>query len=868
MPDRSTARLCSDAARAHAAGLTPFLRVRRRALVVWLLASVAISGACVNAFAKDSQDKGSPHREAASDGHKHGKKADSKKNAGELKRSAANTKKTAGKHGKHHDEARAKGHGTKSGVPVPMERPSDRPDDVDEAAALPPDLAATKQAVGLVRKGKLAEAALVASATGDPVERKLVEWVLLRSDSDVGYDRYAAFIRANPAWPSMQQLRRRAEAGLWQDRRDATTVRNFFGGEEPSTALGRLALARALISTGDRDGGAREVRAAWQSSTLSSDLENAVLKAFGDQLSQDDYVVRMDWRITAKDFTTAMRAAKHLGNDQVAIVKACVAVEDSSSKAGSLLDAVPSGVRDDLGYTLCRLHYLMRRDDVAAAGKMMLGVSHDDLQRQDTDEWWRAIRLLARKLIDQGDTDTAYRVVRIAALPDNPYYRAEVHFLAGWIALRFLNDLTAAFQHFTHIDEDLADPIIRARAAYWRGRAAEAAGQVREMRTQYETAARYPTAYYGQLARVRLGLGGFELRPPPQAPLQDSASELVRAVDVLYSIGERDLVASFVNDLANESSDGAALAAIGQLTAQYNDARGMLIVGKTALAKGLAMDQYAFPDIGVPNFSPLGPELDRCIVYAIVRTESAFDQRDMSPAKAVGLMQVTPDAGRDTAKRVGAAYDWNKLVSDPVYNAQMGSAEAAALLKEYRGSFIMTFAGYNAGRGRVRQWVALHGDPRDPNVDAVDWVERIPIPETRNYVQRVMENLQVYRVRFGSSAATLEPNLHRGPAAEFKRRAIFVTVLVGSNNSSLSAPTLVIDRCFSGARIGLKPLGTKGLRLVGARYWMADEPKPSGLSHWVDFLVVPPESLIAPAMDFAVMSATQRHGKFIADFST
>jgi soluble lytic murein transglycosylase len=148
-------------------------------------------------------------------------------------------------------------------------------------------------------------------------------------------------------------------------------------------------------------------------------------------------------------------------------------------------------------------------------------------------------------------------------------------------------------------------------------------------------------------------------------------------------------------------------------------------------------------------------------VYSIARTESAFDQRDMSPAKAVGLMQVTPEAGRDTAKRFGVAYDWNRLVSDPVYNTQMGAAEVAALLLEYSGSYIMTFAGYNAGRGRVQQWVAQHGDPRDPKVDAVDWVERIPFAETRNYVQRVMESLQVYCARFGASTATIEPNLHR-----------------------------------------------------------------------------------------------------------
>ena len=153
------------------------------------------------------------------------------------------------------------------------------------------------------------------------------------------------------------------------------------------------------------------------------------------------------------------------------------------------------------------------------------------------------------------------------------------------------------------------------------------------------------------------------------------------------------------------------------------------------------MERYAFPEIGLPTYTPIAPAIEHCMVYSVVRTESAFDQRDTSPANAVGLMQVTPEAGRDTAKRFGVTYDWQRLVSDPVYNTQMGTAEISGLLKEYTGSYLMTFAGYNAGRGRVRQWVAQHGDPRDPNVDAVDWVERIPMAETRNYVQRVMENL-------------------------------------------------------------------------------------------------------------------------------
>jgi soluble lytic murein transglycosylase len=630
-----------------------------------------------------------------------------------------------------------------------------------------PDLAAVKQAIELVRQGKPSEATALAISIGNPVAQKLVEWTLLRHpESEVRFERYTAFIRANPNWPSIPLLRRHAEARLWQDRRDAATVRRFFGEEQPTSALGRLASARMLKAEGDQAGAAREVRAVWRSAEMSAELEAAVLDEFRDELTRVDYAARMDWRISAKDFGAAMRAAKRLGDDEVAIVEACAAADANSTKAGALVDAVPAQARGDLGYALCRLHWLLRQDEVAAAVKLVLAASREDLQRQDTDEWWRERRALARRLIDLGDAETAYRVVREAAPPANRYYRAEFHFMAGWIALRFLANPTTALKHFVHVDEGSADPIVRARAAYWRGRAAEAAGQFKEMHAQYEVAARHPTAYYGQLARARLGLGEIALRRPPQEPVHGVARELLRAADILYAIGERDLIASFVTDLAEESNDATAVAALGQLTANYNDARAMLLIGKTALARGLAMDQYAFPDIGVPPYRPIGPQLDRCIVYSIVRTESAFDQRDKSPANAVGLMQVTPEAGRDTAKRFGVAYDWNGLVSDPVYNTQMGAAEVATLLKEYRGSYIMTFAGYNAGRSRVKQWVAQHGDPRDPKVDAVDWVERIPIAETRNYVQRVMENLQVYRARFGASTATVEPNLHRAATVE------------------------------------------------------------------------------------------------------
>ena len=555
----------------------------------------------------------------------------------------------------------------------------------------------------------------------------------------------------------MGLMRRRAEARLWQERSDATAIRNFTG-DQPTSTRGRLALAWAFLAQGDRDAAGRWVGEVWRSEELSDRSEAEAFEMFRDLLTREDHRARMNKRIGAKDFSGAKRAAQRLGSDELSIVKACLAAMANETIALDRLDAVETAARQDLGYTLCRIHWMLRHDRIEEAARLTLAAAPETMALQDTDEWWRERRILARKLLDLGKFQTAYEVVRTAALPASENYRADFHFMSGWIALRYLNDPAAARAHFAHVDDGSANPIVLARANYWRGRAAEAIGDNDAMRAGYEAAARHTTAYYGQLARAKLGLERLELRAPIYAdPDSDPApsSEIVRAADMLYAVGERDVVVSFVVDLAEEGRDVATLAALGELAGRRNDARGMLEIGKTALARGLAVDHYAFPTIGIPQHSPVGPEIERSIIYSVARTESAFDQRDKSAANAVGLMQVTPEAGRDTAKRFGVAYDWDKMVSDPVYNTQMGAAELSALLKEYGGSHIMTFAGYNAGRGRVREWVKQHGDPRDPNVDPIDWVERIPLAETRNYVQRVMENLQVYRVRFDTGGSVM-----------------------------------------------------------------------------------------------------------------
>jgi soluble lytic murein transglycosylase len=690
--------------------------------------------------------------------HQHSKKAD---------RGSASHKRNSALKKSRHSAATAR-HKSTSSISAPAAEPS--------AASLSPELAGVKQAIDLVRKSKIGEATAIKQTLDDAADRKLVEWYILRHPNcEASSARYAAFMAENPSWPSMRLLRRRAEMRLWQEQSDPATVLRFIDGK-PASALGRFAMARALVATGDRDAAEREVRTAWHSDELSEKSEANALEIFHDIVTREDHRARMDKRIGAKDLSGAMRAARHLGSNDISIVKACAAAMANSTKSLELLDAVPTESRQDLGYVLCRIHWLTRHDRLADATRLMLSAQSEGMALQDTDEWWRERRILARKLLDLGEFENAYQVVvRNAALPANENYQAEYHFVPGWIALRYLNDANTARKHFAHIDDESTNPIILARANYWRGRAAEAVGDADEMRADYEAAARHPTAYYGQLARARLGQGKVELRPAlaigsnqPSA----NAHELLHAVEILYALGERDLVLNFVKDLATESGDAAALAALADITEHHRDAQAMLQIGKTALARGLALDIYAFPAIGVPLHSQFGPQVERSVIYSVARTESAFDQRDTSPAKAVGLMQVTPEAGRDTAKRFGVTYDWNRLVSDPVYNTQMGAAELGALLREYGGSHVMSFAAYNAGRGRVQQWIKQHGDPRDPNVDAIDWVERIPFAETRNYVQRVMENLQVYRTRFESSTPMVSELYDRAPPAQDAKSAL------------------------------------------------------------------------------------------------
>jgi soluble lytic murein transglycosylase len=631
-----------------------------------------------------------------------------------------------------------------------------------------PDVALVGSAIDSLRSGGADKATRVEATISDPVARKLVEWIILRGDSSrADSTRYAAFIAANQSWPCLAALRRHAEARLWAENAKPTQVLGFFNGSPPLTAKGRLALARALLAQGDSEGAGAQVREAWRDQ-MSADLEKQMLDRYSQFLGRADHKARMEKSLFAADNETAMRAARRLGGADVAIAHARIALNRKGGKVGKLLEAVPAEAHHDAGYLFARAHLLRHDEKIAQAAQVMLSAPRELADIHDPEEWWVERRVLSRKLLDLGDARSAYLVVRDAAEPTKENSRVERHFMAGWIALRFLDDPATAATHFARIPEVSNHRTSLARSHYWLARAAEALHQPGEAQAEYQAAARASASYYGQLARARLGLFALALAAPPATPDERAGAErreLIRAVEILYALDERSLVIPLMADLGEKLDDVGVLSALGEMAEQHQDARGMLALGKAAMARGLPLDHYAFPTVSVPRYSPIGPGIDSAVLFAIIRQESAFNPDDWSAAHAMGLMQVTPIAARDTCKRFGCKFDVKRLKHDTPYNLQLGAAELGGVIEEYRGNYILAFAAYNAGRGRVSEWIGRFGDPRDPKVDPIDWVERIPIMETRNYVQRVMENMQVYRTRFGNKTPfTIESDL-RGHAA-------------------------------------------------------------------------------------------------------
>ncbi|MGH6677181.1 MAG: tetratricopeptide repeat protein, partial [Xanthobacteraceae bacterium] len=351
------------------------------------------------------------------------------------------------------------------------------------------------------------EATTTERTISDPVARKLVEWLILRSDdSDVAFPRYAGFIAANPTWPGLVTLRWHAEAALWQQQIDPQATLDYFAKEPPLSAKGYFALARACLVKGDSARAYAAVSTAWRKTAFSEEVEAKARQMFAGLITPADDKARMDARLYAEDVDAAVRAARHLDPTQFAIARARAAVIEKSPDASALLGAVPREAQHDPGYMFSLIQWYRHHDQIKEATQWMLAAPRDPQALVNLDQWWVERRLIARKLLDLGDYKTAYEIANDTAPPPNENYRAEQQFTAGWIALEFLHQPEIALGHFARIADGEINPITLARSYYWQGRAAQALGRTQDARAYYQMAARHPTAYYGQLARGQLHL--------------------------------------------------------------------------------------------------------------------------------------------------------------------------------------------------------------------------------------------------------------------------------------------------------------------------------------------------------------------------
>ena len=619
--------------------------------------------------------------------------------------------------------------------------------------ALGYDPANIGDAIAAYRADNLVAGDALTARISDPLVRTALEWVALRDvPQKIGLDRLQAFQRSHVGWPTPTWFRHQEEARTARMQAPDAVMR-FYETAAPVTAVGKYALAKALKAAGRVAEGTKLARALFRESDLQPFLEARLKTDFGVDLTRGDYKYKADRLMYKEQVGAALRYAVSAGPDVVALEKARAAViaEASSDKA---IAAVPESLRKDPGLLLAEVQTLRRADKLMDAANLMQSAPRDRSALIDGDEWWVERRMLARKLLDNGNINAAY-VISATASPASNEDRIDAEFHAGWIALRFMNDPPRASFHFDQAAKLAETPTSIARIAYWQGRTAAAVmapDAIAKADALYRKAADYGTTFYGQLARQALGLSEDPLHAPVREAVGGERDEAVRSVELLYAAGDKDSATALASDMAGASRDERQLAALAGVIQAQGDAHLALTIGKLMGQHGFALDQLAYPTFGIPRYDALQGSAPAPVVYSIARQESAFMPAVVSKAGAKGLMQMIDATARHTATKAGLTFDASRMLTDAAFNAQLGAAHLGELLAEQNGSYILTFAAYNAGGGRVKQWIEAYGDPRKPGVDAVDWVERIPFTETRNYVQRVMANVGMYQAIFAEKA--------------------------------------------------------------------------------------------------------------------
>ncbi len=655
------------------------------------------------------------------------------------------------------------------------------------AAAMPSGLAV--QAVRVALTGDFLGAGSLANQSGDQAAIKLVELLFLRDHgAQAGYQRIHSFLNAAPNWPLTETLLKRAEQALYENPENANVVTQYFNERAPVTPYGMLALARAHFALGESAKAKTWLRKAWGNNNVDAQLEQKVLSEFGSLLSSSDHRLRFSKLVLAQEPNAAIRNAQRLGGDFVTAGKVAASLISFQNGADKRYDSLSTAARNDMGLKYALTRYYRKKEQYGKASAILANVTSDGSNMVDAEAWWMERKIVALHSVGPNHSDSwnvAYQIVRNHGQTGGDG-ALEAEFMSGWIALRYLKKPEIGMKHFVKLQGLAESRTDKAKAAYWIGRSYLAMGDKATAQSAFSDAAQYSTVYYGQLAREQIGLGnkpetinGGAASANAQARVDQD--EVVRAFRIMAQAGTKNQLNIFLWSLASRFKNADEMNAVAAIVQNTAGTSWALRLAKAAGQRGIDIDSWSYPLRGLPNWAQIGKPIEKSLVFALSRQESEFDPNAGSSVGAQGLMQLMPGTARLVARQYRVAFNPGSLKSDPAYNVKLGAAHLADLVADFSGSYILTLVAYNAGPRRSREWVAEYGDPRGGQVDPVDWVECIPFNETRQYVQKVMQNVHVYRSRLApQSVRPMTADLKRGTPDE---------ITVASMGAASLAPT-------------------------------------------------------------------------------
>jgi len=622
--------------------------------------------------------------------------------------------------------------------PLPKPRPGDLLVPKDSSTAY-------RRAFSLAAQGKWETVDALVRKPARPALEKVLLWLRLKDrTSGAGFDEISAFLRKNPAWPDRRRLIDLAELRMPNDL-PAAAQRAWFAEIAPRSAAGRLKYLRSLEDGSDRETLAATARAYWHETPLGLADHRTFLRRYRSLLRSDDHWIRLDRMLWRGHISSARRVLPLVGKDKQKLALARMTLRTQSPGVDGAIKRVPKALLADPGLQYERLRWRHRKGKKDSALELLWSVPPE---QEFAELWWRERARQIRYALDEDRKEDAY-LLSAAHIQQDGLTFAEAEWHAGWIALRFADKPAEALAAFSRLYDGVSTSISLARAAYWAGRASEALKDNDAARSWYRRAAAHPATFYGQLAQARLSADNFKLprEPQPTPEMRDKfeQTELVQVASALNRIGQDDLARDFVLHLARLADDGAEAVLVARLARKLGYLDIAVRAARTAARKGIVLAETGYPTRYATEHGPLEPAL----MLAIIRQESGFDEKAKSRAGARGLMQLMPATARQVSKAVNQRYSRRRLTADPYFNISLGRAYLSGLIDRYKGNYVLAIAAYNAGPGNVDRWLRERGDPRDGGIDIIDWIERIPFAETRNYVQRVLEGLVVYRARLG-----------------------------------------------------------------------------------------------------------------------